>query len=124
MDKEKPLILIVDDNITNLDLLVNTLKNKYKLGVAKNGVKALEYINKFKPDLILLDIMMPEMDGYEVCTKIKNNEDTKSIPVIFLSAMNELEDKNKGLAMGAIDYLTKPFNVNKILTRVEECLKE
>ncbi len=72
MNASRPLILIVDDNATNIDLLVNTLQEEYRLGIAKNGPKALEYVAKNKPDLVLLDIMMPEMDGYEVCSRTES----------------------------------------------------
>ena len=87
MNEPRSLVLIVDDNATNIDLLVNTLQQEYRLGIAKRGANALEYATKYHPDLILLDIMMPEMDGYEVCTRLKENPDTRSIPLIFISGM-------------------------------------
>ncbi len=119
MKKIKPLILIVDDNSTNIDLLVNTLKNDYRLGVAKNGQKALDYTEKYLPDLILLDIMMPGMNGYEVCTSLKAATQTKDIPVIFITAMTEAAQKTRAFEAGAVDYITKPFNKAEVKARVK-----
>ncbi len=118
MSASRPLILIVDDNATNIDLLVRTLKTDYSLGIAKNGTKALEYAGKYHPDLVLLDIMMPEMDGYEVCTRLKADPDTQSIPVIFITAMGETLNKTKGFELGAVDYITKPFHRAEIKARI------
>ncbi|MBC8198720.1 MAG: SpoIIE family protein phosphatase [Desulfobacteraceae bacterium] len=119
MKKVKPLVLIVDDNSINIDLLVNTLKNDYRLGIAKNGAKALEYADKYMPDLILLDIMMPEMNGYEVCTRLKAATKTKDIPVIFITAMSEEGHKTRGFEVGALDYITKPFHAAEVKARVK-----
>lgn len=119
MNESRPLILIVDDNATNIDLLVNTLKAEYRLGIAKRGINALEYSEKFHPDLILLDIMMPEMDGYEVCTRLKNNPLTESIPIIFITAMSETVNKTMGFTLGAVDYITKPFHATEVKARVQ-----
>jgi len=118
MDPDRPLILIVDDNPTNIDLLVNTLKGEYRLGIAKRGKQALEYASKYFPSLILLDILMPEMDGYEVCTCLKENQETASIPVIFITAMQDMASKTKGFEHGAVDYITKPFHAAEVLARV------
>jgi putative two-component system response regulator len=119
MNGSRPLVLIVDDNATNIDLLVNTLKAEYRLGIAKKGINALEYAEKYRPDLILLDIMMPEMDGYEVCTRLKNNPLTEAIPVIFITAMSETVNKTKGFTLGAVDYITKPFHAAEVKARVQ-----
>jgi sigma-B regulation protein RsbU (phosphoserine phosphatase) len=119
MEKVKPLVLIVDDNSTNIDLLVNTLKSDYRLGIAKNGPKALEYTGKHLPDLILLDIMMPGMNGYEVCTRLKASSRTKEIPVIFITAMTEAGHKTRGFEVGALDYITKPFHATEVKARVK-----
>ena len=116
--KSGPLVLIVDDNATNIDLLVNTLKDDYRLGIAKKGSAALEYTRKYHPDLILLDIMMPEMDGYQVCTQLKSDPATNSIPVIFITARSETGDKTKAFEMGAVDYITKPFHAAEVKARV------
>lgn len=119
MNASRPLVLIVDDNATNIDLLVNTLKEEYRLGIAKRGATALEYAGKYHPDLILLDIMMPEMDGYEVCAKLKSDPDTHSTPIIFITAMSETVNKTKGFSLGAVDYITKPFHAAEVKARVQ-----
>lgn len=119
MERARPLVLIVDDNPTNIDLLVNTLKMDYRLGIAKNGPKALEYAEKHMPDLILLDIMMPGMNGYEVCKRLKAATKTKDIPVIFITAMSEGGHKTRGFEVGALDYVTKPFHAAEVKARVK-----
>ena len=112
-------ILLVDDNTTNLQLLHETLDGiGYRLLIAKNGKTALAIARKAKPALILLDIMMPEMDGYEVCRRLKADEKTNRIAVIFITALADEEDEAKGLALGAVDYLTKPFNPDLVRARV------
>ncbi len=114
-----PLILIVDDVPRNLQVLSNILNNEgYRISFASNGKQALKVVENVKPDLILLDIMMPEMTGFEVCEILKKDENSKNIPVIFLSGMSETEDVIKGLQVGAVDYLTKPFNALELVTRV------
>ena len=118
MNENRSLVLIVDDNATNIDLLVNTLKDEYRLGISKKGANALEYAEKYRPDLILLDIMMPEMDGYEVCRRLKNNPATQAIPVIFITAMSETVNKTKGFTLGAVDYITKPFHAAEVKARI------
>lgn len=107
MDK----ILIVDDTETNIDILVSTLAEEYELYVSLNGVEALEILEDTTPDLILLDIMMPEVDGYETIKEIKMNNKLKNIPVIFMSAISNMEGKSKGFSLGAVDYITKPFEI-------------
>lgn len=118
MNSSRALLLIVDDNPTNLDLLVSTLKGEYRLGIAKNGPKALAYAQKHKPDLVLLDIMMPGMDGYEVCARLKEDPETAAIPIIFITAMTETVSKTKGFALGAVDYITKPFHTAEVKARI------
>lgn len=118
MTDSRALVLIVDDNATNIDLLVNTLKDTYRLGISKKGVNALEYAAKYRPDLILLDIMMPEMDGYEVCRRLKENPSTQPIPVIFITAMTETVNKTRGFNLGAVDYITKPFHAAEVKARI------
>lgn len=103
-------VLIVDDTIENLDILTEILKDEYNVKVATNGVLALRVAEKTLPDIILLDIIMPEMDGYEVCVKLKENPLTKKIPVIFISAKNQDIDEVMGFALGAVDYITKPIS--------------
>jgi len=112
-------VLAVDDNPINLKLLSRALINShYQIFTAASGKEALKIAFQSKPDIILLDIMMPEMDGYEVCRKLQQREETRYIPVIFLSAKNESVDKARGLAVGAVDYLTKPFDPMEINARV------
>ncbi|HDR50340.1 MAG TPA: hybrid sensor histidine kinase/response regulator [Mariniphaga anaerophila] len=115
----KPLILIVDDNPKNLQVLGTLLrKTDCNLAAALSGKQALNTIEKVKPDLILLDVMMPEMDGHEVCRRLKSNKETKHIPVIFLSAKSETEDVVAGFELGAVDYISKPFIGSELLARV------
>ncbi len=124
MSKEKPLILIVDDTPKNIQVVGTILREKeYNISVATNGLDAIKLTDKALPDIILLDIMMPEMDGYETCKILKGNEKTKDIPIIFLTAKNEIEDKIKGFDLGAVDYITKPFNIPELLARVKTHLE-
>jgi putative two-component system response regulator len=117
-------VLLVDDNTTNLQLLHETLDGRgYKLLIAKNGRSALAIAQKARPSLILLDIMMPEMDGYEVCRRLKADENTVHIPVIFITALADDEDEAKGLRMGAVDYITKPINPELVRARVHNHLE-
>ena len=111
-------VLIVDDTEENLDILVEALSDDYGISVAMDGETALENLKMEIPDIILLDIMMPGMDGYEVCRKIKANKDTQDIPVIFLTAITEIESKARGFKLGAVDYITKPFEILEVKARV------
>ena len=116
---EKSTILIVDDTPDNLSVLNGLLKNSYKTKIATNGQKALKIVfSDLPPDLILLDIMMPEMDGYDVCREIKKSKKTKDIPIIFITAKTETQDIVKGFEVGGIDYITKPFNAHELFARV------
>ncbi|MBF0235157.1 MAG: two-component system response regulator [Desulfamplus sp.] len=116
-------VMVVDDTEANIDVLVNTLEDMYDIQVAMDGETALEDIKEEPPDLILLDIMMPGMDGYEVCQRLKADESTKNIPVIFLTAMTDEKDEAKGLALGAVDYVTKPFSPDLVKARVKNQLE-
>jgi putative two-component system response regulator len=117
-------ILLVDDNTTNLQLLHETLDGLgYKLLAAKNGKSALAIADKAKPSLILLDIMMPGMDGYEVCRRLKSEERTSQIPVIFITALADEQDEAKGLGLGAVDYITKPIKPELVRARVRNHLE-
>jgi CheY-like chemotaxis protein len=107
----RPLILVVDDVPTNIGILRAALTPTYDFLSASNGLNALELAVSHRPDLILLDIMMPEMDGYEVCMQLKRAVETLNIPVIFLTGRNSAEDEQKGLELGAVDYITKPINL-------------
>ncbi len=115
-------VMVVDDTEANIDILLETLADDYKVVVATDGESALEDIEKNPPDLILLDIMMPGMDGYEVCQKLKEMEITRNIPVIFLTALKEEGDEARGLGLGAVDYITKPFNPELVKARVRNHL--
>ena len=111
-------ILLVDDVAENLDILNGILRPYYHTRVALNGDKALSIAHNHPPDLILLDIMMPGLSGYDVCARLKENPDTRHIPVIFVTAMSEVEDEQHGLELGAVDYLTKPVSPPIVLARV------
>ena len=111
-------VLVVDDTEANVDILVDALGDMYDLAVAMEGESALETVAEDPPDIILLDIMMPGMDGYEVCRRLKADERTAKIPVIFLTALTEIENKTKGFQLGAVDYITKPFEVLEVQARV------
>jgi putative two-component system response regulator len=116
-------VLVVDDNEANVDILVDTLGEIYEVSVAMDGPTALEVVKENPPDLILLDIMMPGMDGYEVCQRLKANQKTRSIPVIFVTAMDQIADEMKGFALGAVDYITKPISPPVVKARVETHLR-
>ena len=117
-------LLIVDDNPINIKVLMDSLgKPEYKLLSATNGQKALMIAEKVIPDLVLLDINMPGLNGYETCKALKENEVTEHIPVIFLSALNEVGNKVHGFNVGAVDYITKPFQREEILVRVKTQLQ-
>jgi len=119
-----PKILIVDDDKKLILLIRGFLeKEKYNVAEAYSGRMALDVIKEVKPDLIILDIMMPEMDGIEACKKIKADRDTKTIPVIMLTSMSNVRDKVIGLNAGANDYITKPFNPEELIARVKAQLR-
>ena len=120
MITKKPLLLIVDDIPSNVQTLAAILKNDYEIKVATNGQRALELsFSNIQPDLILLDVEMPQMNGYEVCMKLKNTDSTKNIPIIFITANHDIEDEEKGLNLGAVDYITKPVNPAIVRARVK-----
>jgi len=119
-----PRLLVVDDNTTNIELIKKQLHNQsYSFEDATNGYEALEKIRNWKPDLVLLDLMMPGMSGYEVCKTIKGDKDMRFIPVIVITALSELEDKLKAIDMGADDFLIKPFNKLELATRIRSLLR-
>lgn len=120
MTAEKPTVLIVDDTPANLDLLVEVLKHDYRTKVAINGEKALELACLDPPpDLILLDIMMPGLNGYEVCQRLKGNAKTRHVPIIFVTTLGEEEDETKGLELGGVDYVTKPLSPAIVKARIK-----
>jgi|GEM_PF-1005422 len=118
----KELILVVDDQPANLKVISGVLNNQYALSVANSGERALKILETLQPGLILLDIMMPGMDGFQVCRILKQNEKTRDIPVIFLSAKTETDDIIKGFEIGAVDYIFKPFNPREIKVRIQNHL--
>ena len=121
---DKPTILVVDDTPDNLSLMTGLLKDLYKVKIANNGERALKVaMTGTPPDIILLDIMMPVMDGYETCRHLKETQATKDIPVIFLTAKAEIEDEMKGFELGAVDYITKPISPPVVLARVNTHLQ-
>lgn len=123
MSNTKHRILIVDDEPTNLQLMRQLLEGTYQLSFASNGIEAIKVAGKLKPDLILLDIMMPEMDGYEVLRRLKQDEEINRIPVIFLTAKTEIEDERKGLELGAVDYIMKPISPPILTARIRTHLR-
>ncbi|MFH0784897.1 MAG: response regulator [Pseudomonadota bacterium] len=117
------LILIVDDVPTNIKVLADLLKSQYEIRVVNNGKDALKMANAtYKPDLIFLDIMMPEMDGYDVCRELKKNEATQDIPVVFITARSGNYDEEHGLSLGAVDYIMKPFVPAIVMARIRNLL--
>jgi len=120
-----PKILVVDDEMVNRELLKELLKQnkEYKIIEADSGKEALKLVKKEMPDIILLDVMMPEMDGFGVCKKLKENKAYRAIPVLFITAMEKVKDKVKGFEIGAADYITKPINTDEVKARVKAHLR-
>ena len=116
-------VLIVDDAKPNVDMLVESLRGDYKLSVALGGEAALRAVEKSPPDLVLLDIVMPDLDGYEVCRRLRADPATREIPIMFLSSLEDVTDKARGFELGANDYLTKPFEILEVKARVNSLLK-
>jgi CheY-like chemotaxis protein len=122
--QEKPLILVVDDNPQNLELIVAYLEDvECQTISAENGMDALDIIQQKRPDLVLLDVMMPKISGFEVCRRIKNNPQTVDIPVIMVTALSEMADIEKAIHSGTDDFLSKPVNKWELITRVKTMLK-
>ena len=119
-----PTILVVDDQPINVQLLKRKLEREgIQVTAAYNGAEALQLVKKEKPDLILLDVMMPDMDGIEVCQRLQADEATRSIPMIFITARTSKEGKIEGLGVGAVDYITKPIDLDETLARVQTQLR-
>ncbi|MBT4933525.1 MAG: response regulator [Rhodospirillaceae bacterium] len=114
----KHQVLIVDDDTINIKLIGNVLREKFKILFATNGFDALKIAKANQPSLILLDVIMPEMNGFEVCEKLKSDPETHRIPIIFVTAENLPKDRFQGLGLGAIDYITKPFNPEDLSIKV------
>ena len=122
-DLSESRVLIVDDAKLNIDILVQALRDEYKLSVALDGAAALCSIEKSTPDLVLLDIVMPGLNGYDVCRQLRAQESTRDLPVMFLSSLEDVKDKAQGFEVGGNDYLTKPFEVLEVKARVRSLLK-
>lgn len=118
-ENEKPTLLTVDDEPVNLRLVVDGLSDQFRFLVATDGAKALRLAKEKKPELILLDVMMPEMDGFEVCAKLKEDPETRDIPVVFATALTQDSNEKKGLELGAVDYVTKPFRLPILEARLK-----
>ena len=116
----RPQLLVVDDEPANLQVLRHILQEDYRLLFAKDGAKALELAAREKPELILLDVMMPGMTGYQVCALLKATPATSAIPVIFVTALADVEDEAQGFAVGAVDYITKPVSPAIVKARVRK----
>jgi sigma-B regulation protein RsbU (phosphoserine phosphatase) len=116
-------VLIVDDVRANVDVLVQALKDEYKLSVALDGQQALDAVARSRPDIVLLDSVMPGVDGYEVCRRLRADESTRELPIMFLSSLEDVKNKAQGFEVGANDYLTKPFEVLEVKARVRSLLK-
>ena len=121
--EQKQVILVVDDMPANIQILASLLGERYIVKAARSGEKGLAIArSENPPDLILLDVVMPGMDGYQVCRQLKAEPDTANIPVIFVTSLSDEEDEEKGLKMGAVDYITKPFRTAIVMARVENHL--
>ncbi len=119
MNSEKQTILIVDDQVENIDILNEVLCSNYNVLACKNGKNAIDIVEKKYPDIILLDVMMPEINGFEVCQKLKSNPNTSKIPIIFITAQNKDVEEEKGLQLGAVDYITKPISPSIVKARIK-----
>ncbi len=120
---EPPVLLVVDDVPANIQILHSLLKEEYEIYFATNGPDALDLAHNRAPDLVLLDVMMPVMDGYEVCRQLKADPNTEEIPIIFVTAMGEVDDETRGLELGAIDYITKPISPAIVRARVRNHIR-
>jgi len=123
MENRKQTVLVVDDQIANVEILNSVLEDEYEILFATSGKETIEIATIQLPDIILLDVVMPEMDGYEVCARLKENDKTRDIPVIFITAMHQEEDESKGLDAGGIDYIAKPIRPSIVKARVRNHLE-
>ena len=121
---KKPVVLVVDDTIANIRILDDLLRGEYTVRVATNGATALRLaLSEPRPDIVLLDIMMPDMDGYEVCRRLKSDPLTSNIAVVFITAMGNEEHEAKGLDLGAVDFIAKPFDLEVLMAKVQALLR-
>jgi PleD family two-component response regulator len=119
----RPRILVVDDEYVYIALLASTLDTDYEIVYATDSATAIEIATSTKPDMVLLDVMMPGLNGYEICTRLKEDDRTKDIPIIFITGIGDVEAETKGLKLGAVDYITKPFNPEPVRARVSTHIK-
>ncbi|MEA3468242.1 MAG: diguanylate cyclase [Thermodesulfobacteriota bacterium] len=120
MTTQKATILVVDDQPANLKVLLSFLKDhQFQIRIAEDGERTLQVLENYKPDIILLDVMMPGMNGFETCRRIKEKQETADIPIIFITALDNIEDKIAGFEAGGVDYITKPFQQVEVLTRIK-----
>ncbi len=129
MEKEKsgatmPTILVVDDQTANIEILHCILQEEYRVVFATNGQDALKLAKEQKPDLILLDVVMPGMDGYQVCSVLQADPVTHGIPVIFVTSLNDMKYQATGISMGAVEYIVKPIDPDSVLDIVQQCLEK
>jgi len=123
-DNRKPAVLVVDDNLHNLELILAYLEDlDCRTVAAEGGLQALEIVRNDPPDLILLDVMMPKISGFEVCRKLKSNPETADIPIIMVTALNEIGDIERAIQCGTDDFISKPINKWELLTRVKTMLR-
>ncbi|MDR2542559.1 MAG: response regulator [Treponema sp.] len=122
-EPKKNSILIVDDETSNIMVLTHILSHKYTIYAVKNGKNAIAAAEKHLPDIILLDVLMPDMDGYTVITELKKTDKTKNIPVIFITGLTDTGDEEKGIALGACDYIKKPFSSSIVEEKVENQIR-
>ena len=115
----KKSLLIVDDDPSNLAALIHLLQDDYKIYAAKNGQTAVKNAKKLKPDMILLDVVMPDLSGYEVLSTLRENEETCKIPVVMISGLNSMEDERNAMVAGAAGYIAKPFDRQEVITKVK-----
>jgi len=120
---KKQTILVVDDTEINIEILLEMLSNDYSVHVATDGESALESVARFQPDLILLDVVMPILNGFDVCSRLKANKNTEGIPIIFVTSLADVPDETHGLELGAVDYITKPFNPVIVKARIKNHLE-
>jgi CheY-like chemotaxis protein len=121
--KARPCILVVDDDTFNFDMMESAFDSDYEVLYAAEGMTALDIAASRKPDLILLDVMMPDLDGYEVCSRLKADKRTRDIPVIFVTGLGDMSAETRGLELGAVDYITKPINATAVRARVNNQIK-
>jgi len=123
MKKFEHTVLVIDDDILNITALTHLLSDEFNIISERNGRNSLQVVKTTKPDVILLDVIMPDMNGFEVIAALKNDEDTKNIPVIFITGLNNTKDEEQGFVLGAVDYINKPFSSYVVKQRIKNQLQ-